>query len=216
MEAIELEISTSPPLGATLMVPDQPVAAALIHQGGGVHDRDGNMQAVGFQSTLYRRVARKLAEHGISTLRFDKRGSDKPAPYPHTYSIPLRIEDARAALQVLREDERTAALPHFLIGHSEGAMVVAKLAESEAVAGVVSLCAPFGNVFELGRVRARRLVDNGNVEQQAKGRKALEYYARLEEMFRQGTKLAPEEFVEFATPYTNFGYHGWDSFDWLA
>jgi pimeloyl-ACP methyl ester carboxylesterase len=214
MDSTDLTLSNG--LSATLMLPDEAVAAALVHQGGGVHDRDGNMHAVGFKSTLYRRVARKLGDHGIATLRFDKGGSDKPAPYPHTYTLTQRIEDARIALQHLREDERTAALPLFLIGHSEGAMIVAKLAETEPVAGVVSLCAPFGNVFELGRVRAHRLVDNGNAEQQAKGRRALEYYAKLEEMFRQGTKLTPEDFVEFATPYTNFGYHGWDSFEWLA
>jgi uncharacterized protein len=216
MDSIELSIPVSPPLGATLVAPEGALAAALIHQGGGVHDRDGNMQAVGFKSSLYKRVARLLGERGVATLRFDKRGSDKPALYPHAYSIPQRIDDARAALNVLREDERTANLPLFLIGHSEGAMVVGKLAETEDVAGVVSLCAPFGNVFDLGRVRAQRLVDDGNAMQRAKGERALEYYARLEQYFKQGTKLLPEDFVEFAKPYLDTGYNGWDSFEWLA
>jgi alpha-beta hydrolase superfamily lysophospholipase len=214
MDAIELTISTTPPLGATLMAPEGAVAAALVHQGGGVHDRDGNMHAVGFKSSLYKRVAKLLGDRGIATLRFDKRGSDKPVNYPHAYTVPQRIEDARAALNTLREQAR--GLPVFLVGHSEGAMVAAKLAETEEVPGVVSLCAPFGNVFELGRLRARRLVDEGNADQQAKGNRALEYYARLEEYFRQGTKLTAEDFVEFAKPYMGAGYNGWDSFDWLA
>jgi alpha-beta hydrolase superfamily lysophospholipase len=216
MEPIELSTPTNPPLGATLWAPEGATAAALIHQGGGVHERDGNMHAVGFKSSLYKRVARLLGERGIASLRFDKRGSAEPAFYPHAYSVPQRIEDARAALSILRENEHTAGLPLFLIGHSEGAMVVAKLAESEEIAGVVSLCAPFGNVFDLGRLRAQRLVDDGNVQQRAKGRRALEYYARLEEYFKQGTKLSPEDFVEFARPYMEAGYNGWDSFEWLA
>ena len=214
MEPIELEIPTSTPLGATLMMPEGAAAAVLLHQGGGVHDRDGNMHAVGFKSSLYKRVARLLGDRGMATLRFDKRGSDKPVNYPHAYTVPQRIEDARAALNVLRNS--TPSLPVFLIGHSEGAMVVAKLAESENVAGIVSLCAPFGNVFELGRLRAQRLVDDGNADQQAKGKHALKYYARLEEYFRQGTKLTAEDFVEFAKPYMGAGYNGWDSFEWLA
>jgi uncharacterized protein len=216
MNPIELSIPVSPPLGATLMAPEGAIAAALIHQGGGVHDRDGNMHAVGFKSSLYKRVARLLGERRIATLRFDKRGSDKPAPYPHAYSVSQRIEDARAALNVLRENEQTAGLPLFLIGHSEGAMVVAKVAETEEIDGVVCLCAPFGNVFDLGRVRAQRLVDEGNADQRSRGERALEYYSRLEQYFKEGTKLLPEDFVEFAKPYLDAGYSGWESYEWLA
>ncbi|MCC7510459.1 MAG: alpha/beta fold hydrolase [Planctomycetes bacterium] len=216
MKTLDLFVPTDPPLGATLMVPDHAIAAALVHQGGGVHDRDGNMPAVGFQSSLYRRLATLLGDKGIATLRFDKRGSDKPALYPHTYTLPQRVDDARAALGLLRGHKLTARLPTFLVGHSEGGMVVTKLAETESVAGVVALCAPFGNIFELGRIRARRLVDEATGAQKAKGERALEYYSRLEQFFKEGTKLPPEQFVEFARPYLDAGYNGWDSFEWLA
>ncbi len=216
MKTLDLSVPTDPPLGATLMVPDRPVAAALVHQGGGVHDRDGNMSAVGFKSSLYRRLATLLGARSIATLRFDKRGSDKPARYPHSYTLPDRVDDARTALQALREHELTARLPVFLIGHSEGGMVVTKLAETEAVVGVVALCAPFGNVFELGRFRAQRLIKEAAGAQRAKGEKVLEYYSRLERYFNEGTKLPPEQFVEFATPYLGAGYNGWESFEWLA
>ena len=158
MEFIDLELPTTPSLGATLTLPDDPRIAVLMVQGSGVHDRDGNMPAVGFRSTLYRRVARELSRRGeIASLRFDKRGSEKPANSNYDYTIPQRLDDMRAAMRVLREHERTAGLPLFLVGHSEGAMMVAKLAETEPVRGVVSLAAPFGNVFELQRARAQRL-----------------------------------------------------------
>lgn len=215
MEDIELEIPTVPPLGATLTLPEQPRAAVLLVQGSGVHDRDGNMQAVGFKSTLYRRVARELARRfALAVLRFDKRGSDKPAGAAHDYSIPQRLDDLRAALGVLRQ--RTAGLPQFLVGHSEGAMMVAKLAETEAVRGVVSLAAPFGNVFELQRERARRLAREGKGAQQARGERALEFYDRLEQFFKEGAKLLPEQFLEFAREYQDAGFQGWESYEWLA
>ncbi|MCB9894681.1 MAG: alpha/beta fold hydrolase [Planctomycetes bacterium] len=215
MQGTDLKLPTSPPLGATFAVPDAPGAAALIVQGSGVHDRDGNMPAVGFRSTLYKRVARELGERGIATLRFDKRGHDKPADAPQDYSIPQRLNDLRAALAVLRDDERTGSLPLFLIGHSEGAMMVAKLAETESVRGVVSLAAPFGNTFELGKERARRLLSLSGA-QQAKGELAIEYYDRLEAFFKEGARLLPEEFVEFARPYKGAPYQGWESYEWLA
>jgi pimeloyl-ACP methyl ester carboxylesterase len=216
MQAIELQIATDPPLGATLTVPDGATAAALIHQGAGVHDRDGNMHAVGFKSTLYKRVARVFAAQGIATLRFDKRGHDQPAPYPHTYTLPQRVEDARVALNTLRNHERTAHLPTFLVGHSEGGLVAAKLAETEPVPGVVSLCAPAGNVFELGGFRARRVAQQADGAQKAKAELTVEYYDRLEQFFKEGAKLLPEEFVDFAQEYEGSGYAGWESFEWLA
>lgn len=213
MKELELTIPTDAPLGATLLVPDGARAFVLLHQGGGVHDRDGNMNAVGFKSSLYRRVARMLAERGIANLRFDKRGHDRPAPWPHTYTCQQRVEDARAALGVLRS--RADAAPVFLVGHSEGGMVVGKLAESEQVAGVARLCSPLRNIFEVGRWRAQRLAQHTDATQKAKGKQAVEYYARLEEYFKQGTRLTPEDFMEFGKRYPGV-YAGWESFEWLA
>jgi len=217
MQTLDLEIPTTPPLGATLSIPAKPRAAALIHQGSGVHDRDGNMPAVKFKSTLYRRLARELASRaGVISIRFDKRGHDKPAEYPHDYTIPQRLEDARAAVEVLRDHPAAKGLPLHFIGHSEGAMIVTKLAESLQPASVVSLAAPFGNVFELGRERARRLIEQGRGTTRAKGELALEYYDLLEERFKRAEHLSPEQFVELARPYRDAGYYGWESPDWLA
>jgi len=217
MRVQDLEIPTQPTLGATLMIPEQPKAVALIVQGSGVHDRDGNMHAVGFKSTLYKRVARELAKRGsIATLRYDKHGHNRPENYPHEYSIQTRLEDARTALNTLRNEPSLAGLPVFLIGHSEGGMVVNKLAEIEVVAGVVSLAAPFGNVFELGKDRFQRLIDKGSDSAANRGRAALEFYSQLEGLFKEGTKLLPSEFVEMAIPFRGRGYQGWESFDWLA
>lgn len=213
MKTTEHAIPTTPPLGATLTLPDETRAAALVIQGSGVHDRDGNMPAAGFQSTLYRRVARELAQRcGLATLRYDKRGHDKPRFHPHDYSIPQRLADAACALKVLRRE--LPGLPLYLLGHSEGALVAAKLAENEPVTGVVHLAAPFGNVFELGKARAaRRAALPGG---KSKGEQATRYYAQLEQLFKEGVKLLPEDFVAMARPFADAGYDGWESFEWLA
>lgn len=214
MQRIEVEIPVGPLLGGEIMLPDDAKIAALLHQGAGVHDRDGNMPAVGFKSTLYRRVAQELAARGIATLRFDKRGSGKARFEPQSYTLPQRVDDARAGLRLLRK--HTPKLPHLLIGHSEGALVVAKLAQREAVAGVVSLCAPAGNVFELFRHRARRRAERASGTQKTRAELAIEYCEKLEEFFRQGAGLTPEQFVDFSRPYADAGYDGWESYEWLA
>jgi alpha-beta hydrolase superfamily lysophospholipase len=215
MDTLDLQIPVSPALGATLTTPERAHAVALIVQGSGVQDRDGNMPGIGFKSTLYRRLARELAGRGISTLRFDKRGHDKPPGAPQDYTLEQRLDDLRAALSLLRGHEVTGSLPLFLAGHSEGAMLAAKLAETEMVRGVLSLAAPFGNAFELGRERARRLLSLGP-QQRAKGEKALEYYDQLEAGFRQGAGMSPEEFVHFARRYSGAPFQGWESIEWLA
>lgn len=217
MRRIEVEIPLNLPLGGEIMTPEKPEIAVLLVQGSGVHDRDGNMPAVGFKSTLYRRVAREFGRRGaIASLRFDKRGSAKPEGSTYSYSVQSRLDDLRAALGILREHELTRELPLFLVGHSEGAMMVAKLADTEDVKGVVSLAAPFGNVFELQRERARRLVREGKGATKARGERALEYYDRLEQYFKEGAKLLPEQFREFAQEYDGAGFQGWESYDWLA
>lgn len=212
MRATELVVPVQPPLGATLMQPQGSRVAALVIQGSGTHDRDGNMQAAGFKSTLYRRVARELAQRcAITTLRFDKRGHDKPAGYAHDYTVAQRLADAAAALALLRKHSPGLAL--VVIGHSEGALVAAKLAETEDVAGVASLAAPFGNLFELYKSRAQRRHALAPTDKTAR---AIDFAAKLEAHFKEGGRMLPEEFAAFAKPYLGAGYEGWESYDWLA
>lgn len=220
MHSAELQIPTEPPLGATVTSPDRPIASALILQGSGVHNRDGAMPAFGFPSTLYSRLSRALGEQGsIACLRYDKRGHDLPHDAPQEYSLTSRLADAQAALMVLIQRPELAGLPVFLIGHSEGAMLAAKLAVNVKldllVNGVVSLAAPFGNVFELNKFRAHKLANGPHVHLQERGRRALEFLSRLEGLFNEDDELSPAEFQAFALAYRDAGYQGWESFQWL-
>ncbi len=204
-------------LGATFVAPEHVRASALLLQGSGVHDRNGAMPAFNFRSNLYERLARELASRGIASLRYDKRGFDLPADAPRDYSLTSRIADARAALMVLKERPEVAG-ETLIVGHSEGALIAARLACAcglEQLPRVVSLAAPFGNVFELNRFRAQKLATGPNAALHARGERALEFYARLDELFRVGTQLTPKEFREYALPYRDAGFAGWESFDWL-
>jgi pimeloyl-ACP methyl ester carboxylesterase len=215
-------------LGATLVAPDGVRASALLIQGSGVHDRNGSMPSFNFRSNLYERLARELAARGIASLRYDKRGFNLPADAPRDYSLTTRLADASAALMVLKEQSEVAG-ETLIIGHSEGALIAAMLAiesttQSSSIENrnsniekcrVVSLAAPFGNVFELNRFRAQKLATGSNSALHARGKRALAFYARLEELFRADKQLTPAEFREFAQPYRDAGFAGWESFGWL-
>ncbi|MCC6573265.1 MAG: alpha/beta fold hydrolase [Planctomycetes bacterium] len=234
--SIELQVpcgSDRAPLGATLTLPAKPRACALILQGSGPHDRDGAMPAFNFRSTLYKRLAHELGTRfGIACLRYDKRGHDLPADAPRDYSLVERLQDAASAFLILESRAEIAALPRFLIGHSEGGMLAARLGwfpgligrhESRVVrengssrlSGVISLTAPQGNLFFLNHARARLLAGSNVPGVAAKGQAALEYFDSLERMFRAKPRTSPSEFLQFANAYRDKGFAGWESYFWL-
>ena len=130
------------PLHGTLLTPDAPRAVAVIVPGSGPTDRDGN-SPLGVSGGIYRQLAEGLAERGVATLRFDKRGIAASA-FAASDEASLRfdhyVEDARrwAALAA----ERTGQPCAWLIGHSEGALIAQKAAEGDdTVCGLVLVSA---------------------------------------------------------------------------
>lgn len=135
-------------LGGTLTVPVAPgphPAVVLVH-GSGPQDRD---QTLG-PNRVFRDLAQGLASQGIVVLRYDKR--------THTHGVRMTavsveaevIEDALAALQMVRGRAEVDAGRVHLLGHSLGAQLGPEIAERDGrLAGLILLAAPARRIGEL-------------------------------------------------------------------
>lgn len=121
----------------TLPVGPGPHPAVLLLNGSGPLDRDANGGRL--RMNLGPPLAAALAQAGIATLRYDRRGTgDTPGNWREAGFVGNR-NDARAALRDLaaRPDIRADAIG--VIGHSEGAVHAMALGSHPDVAAVVLL-----------------------------------------------------------------------------
>lgn len=129
-------------LAGTLTTAQTPKAAALIIAGSGPTDRNGNSH-LGLKTDAYKLLAEALADHGIVTLRYDKRGigaSAKSARPEAEVIIQHFVDDAVLAARWLQARVNSAAI--FMIGHSEGGVMGLLAAEKVVPSGIVLLAAP--------------------------------------------------------------------------
>lgn len=140
-------------LGATLTMPRGAagrIPVAVIIAGSGPTDRNGN-SVMGIRPNSYAQLAWRLAERGIATLRYDKRGLPGTQGTFDIREMTLDdfAGDARAAAESLAHDPRFSRV--VLVGHSEGASLALIAARQGApVAGVVhvsGLGRPLGEVM---------------------------------------------------------------------
>ncbi|SEI94776.1 hypothetical protein SAMN05216201_103203 [Pseudomonas linyingensis] len=139
-------------LHGSLMLPAtaQPAPVVLLIAGSGPTDRDGNNPAGGNNDSL-KRLALGLAERGIASLRYDKRGvaaSRAVAPREEQLSVEAYVADAVAWGQLLKTDPRFSQL--ILLGHSEGALIAtlaAVDAGADALVSVSGIAHPLGTVL---------------------------------------------------------------------
>lgn len=117
-------------LRGTLVVPasDGPAPAALLLNGSGPLDRDSNMK--GQRLDVARTLAAALADRGIASLRFDKRGVGASEGTYLTTGFNEECDDAAAALASLGAEPSVDAARVVLIGHSVGATIAARLARA--------------------------------------------------------------------------------------
>ncbi len=132
------------PLPATLTLPrgDGPFPAVVLVHGSGPNDRDETVGA----AKPFRDLAEGLASCGIAVLRYEKRTRHHSAKLAAARQITLReevIDDALAALALLRRTPGIDPARVFLLGHSLGAWAAPLIAaEDEKLAGVILLAAP--------------------------------------------------------------------------
>ena len=157
-------------LAGTLLLPigpdSQKMTAALLIHGSGPVDRDGN--AEGMQMDAYRQVAHSLADVGVASFRFDKRGVGASEGEAALASRNDLLDDVRAALTALREQSQIDSSRVVLIGHSEGAYLAPILAaEDPTIAGVVLLSGAARSLGEITRWQVETMVQQQGVEGEA-------------------------------------------------
>lgn len=132
--ALELGGTLVMPRGATGRVP-----VVLIIAGSGPTDRNGN-SLMGIRPNSYAQLAWQLAEKGIASLRYDKRGMPGTKGTFDITNMTMDdfAADARVAAESLSRDRRFSRV--VFIGHSEGASLALIAARQGApVAGVVHM-----------------------------------------------------------------------------
>jgi uncharacterized protein len=123
-------------LAGTLVLPIwselEKVPGVVLVAGSGPTDRDGNNPLVPERIDLLKQIAEVLAEAGIATLRYDKRGigastpkpSDSLAEQERFFAWDNFVGDVAAAHAELVKHDEIKAYATALLGHSEGGLLV--------------------------------------------------------------------------------------------
>jgi uncharacterized protein len=158
MQAQETPATLTTKTGAlqgTLLIPagaKNPMPVALLIAGSGPTDRDGNSPLLPGKNNSLKMLADSLSQHGIATLRYDKRGIAASAGAGGKESdlrFTTYVDDAVGWLEWLRADSRFSR--RIVIGHSEGALIAAMAAQRSQVSHVVSIAGagrPIGDVLD--------------------------------------------------------------------
>jgi fermentation-respiration switch protein FrsA (DUF1100 family) len=127
-------------LPGTLTMPrsQKPVPGVVLVHGSGAEDRDETLLG----NKPFRDLAEGLASQGIAVLRYEKRTKEHGAKMVEMRKLTVReetVEDAAAAVQLLRAQPGIDPKRVFLLGHSLGGYLMPKmLAEApEAAGGIV-------------------------------------------------------------------------------
>ena len=129
-------------LPGTLTTPlgDGPFSLVVLVHGSGPHDAD---ETIGPNKT-FKDLAWGLASRGVAVLRYTKRtaqygaqSTDDPAALTVDDEI---VNDARAAVELAKKQPKIDAKRVYVLGHSEGGYVAARIADGDAViAGIILL-----------------------------------------------------------------------------
>ncbi|MFF0502882.1 alpha/beta hydrolase family protein [Streptomyces fimicarius] len=127
------------PLGGTLTLPEGggPFPAALILHGSGPLDRDGNTPRL--KANLGPALASALADHGVASLRYDRRGTGSTPGDWQAAGYSDNRQDAAAAVRMLKSRADIDPDGVGVVGHSEGALHAMALAADGDVAAAVVL-----------------------------------------------------------------------------
>lgn len=138
----------------TLTLPkgEGPFTMALIIQGSGPTDRNGNSGLAGKNNSL-KMISEAFVDENIASLRYDKRGigeSKGLVKKEEDLVFEDYIEDVKLWIEKIKSDGRFNKI--VVIGHSEGALIGAAATQDSQVDGYVSVAGAGENIYNvLGR-----------------------------------------------------------------
>lgn len=127
-----------------------PVPVVLIIAGSGPTDRDGNSRVLPGRNNSLKMLAAGLAEHGIASLRYDKRGiaaSRAAMTKEDDVRFDHFVSDAEGWIKQLRADPRFSTIT--VLGHSEGSLIGMIAAREANADGYVSIAGTGRNAKDI-------------------------------------------------------------------
>lgn len=137
---IPVQIGEGPSaLHGAMLRPDGPAApaAVLIVPGSGPADRDGDDSGDGEHARTYWYLAQALAQRGIVTLRYDKRGSAESAGAGEARTVQDTVAEAAGWARFLARQPGVRCV--VALGHSEGALIAALASHQAGLCGLIDV-----------------------------------------------------------------------------
>lgn len=162
-------------LAATYCRPSRegPFPVVLMIHGSGPLDRNENMR--GQRLDIFNTIAHGLAERGIGSLRYDKRGCGVSAGDYLRAGHKEFVADAVSCLDALVRQEGAMADRVFVLGHSEGCIIAPQVClRRPRVSGMILLC-PF-----IGKLETMLMNQASQLEKEAGQMRGMAgYFNRL-------------------------------------
>lgn len=125
--------------------------SVLMVHGSGPLDRNENVK--GQNLNIFNAIAHALADRGIASLRYDKRGCGSSSGDFMTAGHSDLIQDAVCCLDTLAQSESVSCKSLYILGHSEGCIIAPQVSQRRpSVSGLILLC-PFIERMESVLVR---------------------------------------------------------------
>jgi pimeloyl-ACP methyl ester carboxylesterase len=129
----------------------------LLIPGTGQVDRNEN--APGYPINVFKEIAHFLAENGIASLRYDKRGVGKSGGDYWATGFYDNIADVSSVLSYFKDYESVNPDRVFLLGHSEGSIIASRMAGTGSeVAGIILLAGSCQRGEDLLKWQSRQIV----------------------------------------------------------
>lgn len=183
-------------LPGTLSIPKGkgPFPAVVLVQGSGATDKDETVYAL----KPFRDLAFGLASQGIAVLRYNKRTYEhaiKTTADPNHTVDKETTDDALLATRLLEKEKRIDEERIYILGHSQGGMMVPKMIEEDKrqnIAGAIIMGGPARTIQDVVLDQFEYLLSVGQITEQV-----YEFYTTQYEMLNDpdfSGENPPEEF----------------------